>query len=301
MKARLSLDEASMRSFLRTHVYAAPIFLAALIACDAPSGDEPSDDDDQGMQESALAAPGGYKPPADVIAEGQKQYVAYDDAPDWNGGKSCGGTFLAGTKQLGDFLKQQFKGAVTSYGGYACRQNTANSKKTSVHGTGRAIDVFIPLVGGQADNDKGDPVANWLIKNAQQIGVQYIIWDRTQWSAAKSGTKVSGYGGPHPHHDHLHVELSVEGAAKQTPWFKGGATPNPNPNPNPTPNPNPNPNPEPPAPAAGSCESTTLGRAVPENACVQRPADKLWFRCVDGAWAESEGPGDAACTERHAL
>ena len=32
------------------------------------------------------------------------------------------------------------------------------------------------------------------------------------------------YTGPHPHHDHLHVELTHDAAAQKTPWFNGGAS-----------------------------------------------------------------------------
>ena len=87
------------------------------------------------------------------------------------------------------------------------------------HGTGRALDVFIPLDKGKADNGKGDEVANWLVKNAEKIGVQLVIWDRTMWVAANSGEKAVGYTGPHPHHDHIHLELNIDGAERRTPFF----------------------------------------------------------------------------------
>lgn len=284
----------------------APLLLCALpitfAACAAPDMEDDLDDDDEGMTESALAQPGGWKPPANVVSVGDKQKVGYDDAPSWNGGKSCGGKFLAGTKELADFLKSKFS-QVSSYGGYSCRQNTANSSKTSVHGTGRAIDVFIPLDGKQADNTKGDAVANWLVQNAEKIGVQYIIWDRTSWNASrKAGSKVAGYGGPHPHHDHIHVELTIEAAARKTPFFKGDQ-PSTEPGAEPTEPTTTTTEPTPTAPptASGeSCNSTTLGRAVPAGACVQRPSDRKWWRCEDGAWDISSAT-DPTCTERHPL
>lgn len=48
----------------------------------------------------------------------------------------------------------------------------------------------------------------------------------------------------------------------------------------------------------GGCMSSVLGRQVPENACVQRPADGLWFRCDHGGWASSS-TSDAACGEKY--
>jgi hypothetical protein len=51
----------------------------------------------------------------------------------------------------------------------------------SLHGVGGALDIMIPTVGGDADNDLGDPIAHWLIENAEAIGVQAIIWDHGIW------------------------------------------------------------------------------------------------------------------------
>ena len=79
-----------------------------------------------------------------------------------------------------------------------CRPNTANTSQTSVHGTGRAIDVFIPLYRGAADNTLGDPVAHWLVTHAQEIGVQLVIWDRSIWGPSTS-PDTRPYTGPHPH------------------------------------------------------------------------------------------------------
>lgn len=50
-----------------------------------------------------------------------------------------------------------------------------------------------------------------------------------------------------------------------------------------------------------SCSSATLGRTVAENVCVQSRSNSRWFRCVDGEWYSSTGPGDARCTQTFAL
>ena len=142
--------------------------------------------------------------------------MTYDDAPKWTGSAACGGKLLPGGHKLGEYLLTHFA-VVTSVGGYACRRNTADSSRMSVHGTGRALDVFIPTASGSADNGQGDKVANWLVTHAQQIGVQLVIWDRSIWRA--NGTNDSAYGGPNPHVDHIHVEITTEAAALGTPWF----------------------------------------------------------------------------------
>ena len=196
----------------RAPAWIATLFLAAATAVVAAcSGVEGT-----GEIESNLSEPGRWSIPADVKAVGARVRLDYDAAPLWTGTAGCGGKLLVGSKKLGTFLTTSFDG-IESIGGYACRRNTADGARMSVHGTGRALDVMIPRVGGKADNTKGDKIANWLILNAQRIGVQLIIWDKTIWRA--NGTNDGVYGGPHPHDDHLHVELTVEAGKAMTAWF----------------------------------------------------------------------------------
>jgi hypothetical protein len=191
--------------------------------------DDPEYGEEEGQADGSIAANvRGWTIPADVAAIGDQQYVAYTDAGPYSGGRNCGGGLLAGTRELGDYLQANFAG-ITGYGGYACRPNTANTSQLSVHGTGRAIDVMIPLVKGDANNATGDKIANFLVQNAEKIGVQFIIWDRNSWGASRSKPKLRSYGGPHPHTDHIHVELTPDGARRMTEWFTdtGNAPPPP--------------------------------------------------------------------------
>lgn len=285
--ASITLNEMATVLWLRVGASADSIeFLRAeFMDTSVPESDLHFDDDwdvdfeDQGITDNAarleLSRSGRYIPPSNVVARGRSQNVPYNGAPSWNR-NNCSGSFKSGARELADFLVDTFPGA-RSYGGYACRQNTANRSKMSVHGTGRAIDLFVPLHRGQADNDLGDPIANWLIENAEAVGVQYFIWDRTSWNASRGGDKHRSYGGPHPHHDHLHIELSTAGANKQTSWFRdrGTATD--------------------PDSSGGSssatCFSRTLGQSVPAGECVQMNYDACgggtcnWAKCSDqGAW-----------------
>jgi hypothetical protein len=168
-----------------------------------------------GASASAIAVEGRWRPSDAAAAAGEKVHVTYDDAPRW-GSAPCGSGLSRGGAQLGSYLRDKFP-ALSSVGGFACRTNTADTSRMSIHGTGRALDLFIPKVGGAADNGRGDVIANWLILNAEQIGVQLVIWDRSIWRA--NGTNDGAYGGPHPHDDHLHVELNNEAGDAQTPWF----------------------------------------------------------------------------------
>jgi peptidoglycan/xylan/chitin deacetylase (PgdA/CDA1 family) len=45
-----------------------------------------------------------------------------------------------------------------------------------------------------------------------------------------------------------------------------------------------------------ACSSSTLGRTVPENSCVQSRNDQKWHRCENKEWVDASGPTDAKCT-----
>lgn len=181
--------------------------------------------EDVGKADFALSQPGPWDIPADVAAIGDTQHIDYTGAGPWVGTDGCGGGLLTGTGRLRDWMATAFP-QVTGIGGYSCRHINGDSTRMSVHATGRALDISIPLHSGEADNDLGDPVGNWLIEHAEEIGIQYIIWDRWTWNASRTaGSKERLYGGAHPHHDHLHIELSIEAGAATTPWFSGAMTP----------------------------------------------------------------------------
>ncbi len=58
------------------------------------------------------------------------------------------------------------------------------------------------------------------------------------------------------------------------------------------------------APAGGGCTSATLGRTVPEGACVQSGSTDLWYQCREGKWYRGVENGSGPygrCTEMHSL
>jgi len=175
------------------------------------------DDDAWGVDQDEVlpkaARPGRWQLPGDVRAVGDRQRVRRVSA---SGG--CTGNLTAGARALGDYLVANFAGA-RNFGGYACRR-IRGGRGLSVHAVGRAVDVFVPLHRGSADNDLGDPIAHWLIENAEEIGVQLIIWDRSIWSTSRS-PRHRAYGGSHAHHDHLHIEITPDAANRRTAWFGG--------------------------------------------------------------------------------
>ncbi|MBM4291133.1 MAG: hypothetical protein FJ138_06550, partial [Deltaproteobacteria bacterium] len=171
----------------------------------------------------ALAVAGRWVIPQSVLSVAARSGVTITDAGRWNGESSCSGTFSEGARRLKAWVQSNWS-QVTSIGGYSCRPINGNPNVTSIHAVGRALDIFIPLHGDAADNDLGDPVANYLVEHAQEIGVQRVIWDRTIWNGGAS-PETHEYTGAHPHHDHIHVEISVAASNLMTPFFEAGEPP----------------------------------------------------------------------------
>jgi hypothetical protein len=188
-------------------------------------------------------------------------------------GEGCSGGLLPGTKALGEQLKAQFS---TTYGGYACRANTANSSQLSIHAVGRALDVT-------ASGSDGDAIANHLVQNAETLGVDLIIWNHTLWKVTPSGATSREYTGPNPHTDHVHAEVTSATAANGP----GQANPSADPAAATT-DPNADPAATPADPAASSSadpSQTDPGQARP------RPADPV----VPGDYEEMECRTDTDC------
>lgn len=178
-------------------------------------------DENVAGSEQALAEEGPWSIPPETLAAGDDDYVVYTGAGLWNDGQDCSGGLEPGAGIVRSYLLAHFP-QVLSIGGYSCRRNTGNTAYMSIHAVGRALDIMLPLSGGDADNDLGDPIGEWLIENAETIGIQYIIWDEWTWMAARaSGQKGKLYTGPNPHHDHLHVELSAAAGERTVDWFSG--------------------------------------------------------------------------------
>ena len=81
------------------------------------------------------------------------------------------------------------------------------------HGKGRACDFMMSSGAGRppaADADRGDALAEWLIKNGPRIGVMYIIWKQRYYDIRSGGgwDPMSDRGGVTAnHYDHVHVSV----------------------------------------------------------------------------------------------
>ncbi len=113
---------------------------------------------------------------------------------------------------------------------YSCRSTTFGTP--SLHGEGRSVDltanVAVPEQARQAET-----YISWLQANAVELQVAYIIWNRRQWNWASRDKGWRPYPGSNLHTDHVHVDLSWEGALTPSPLFAGAVpglgTPQPGP------------------------------------------------------------------------
>lgn len=136
-----------------------------------------------------------WAPSPTALARAARTPSRYDPA-----GNACTGGLTPGAASLRALLARLFR--VEDIGGYACRPNTANRSRLSVHAVGRALDVMV-------GSSRGDMIADWLLANADALDVQLLIWRRRIWRSGQADVRV--YTGPNPHTDHIHVEV-LEGA-----------------------------------------------------------------------------------------
>jgi len=99
-------------------------------------------------------------------------------------------------------------------GGFAPGGVSEGHVDGSAHYDGRAVDVFFrPVTAGQ--RQRGWATAQWLVANADRLGVATVIYDSRIWTARRSAQGWREYvppGGPTDdptlrHQDHVHVDV----------------------------------------------------------------------------------------------
>jgi hypothetical protein len=76
------------------------------------------------------------------------------------------------------------------------------------------------------DVAKGRTIIEELVSLGDSIGLQYIVFAGNRFDVGSpSGRRFQAYEGTNKHRDHIHMELSTDGAAGLTPWFRGRGTP----------------------------------------------------------------------------
>ena len=104
-------------------------------------------------------------------------------------------------------------------GTYNCRKTEAGTP--SLHGEGRSVDLH-GMVNRPVEKAQADAYVAWLKSNAVELQVAYLIWNHNQWSWARRSEGWRPYPGANKHIDHIHVDLSWEGARNPSPLFSGG-------------------------------------------------------------------------------
>jgi len=125
---------------------------------------------------------------------------------------------------------------VTSIGMLRGSRLHPGSDIASVHAVGRALDVDVPTL----SDPRGEALANWLVENAERLGIQLVIWDGAEWQAGHSRDGVAvpsarasirPHGGADAsarHENHVHVEvgrvptLALVGLMRAAPVFGPG-------------------------------------------------------------------------------
>lgn len=78
------------------------------------------------------------------------------------------------------------------------------------HNNGRCCDYMITIEGMPRTDQValGDAIADWHIRHADELGVNWIIWNRRIYRHANTnkGHGWAVYTGPKSHTDHVHVE-----------------------------------------------------------------------------------------------
>lgn len=96
------------------------------------------------------------------------------------------------TQAAAELINQRFPGH--TIGGWRATGSVANSD----HPKGLAIDIM---------TNNGDPIAAWIIANATNLNINYLIWNRRIWQNGN----WQPYNGPSPHTDHVHVSFNAGG------------------------------------------------------------------------------------------
>ncbi|WP_022924293.1 hypothetical protein [Serinicoccus marinus] len=98
-------------------------------------------------------------------------------------------------------------------GGFAPGGVDSGHGPESTHYDGRAVDVFVRPV-SEANRDRGWILAQWLVAHAEELSVQYVIFDDHYWGVRESVRGWQDYrvpgGSQDPvlrHLDHVHVDV----------------------------------------------------------------------------------------------
>lgn len=97
---------------------------------------------------------------------------------------------------------------VPSVGAVRPSSRVAVASSYDPHRNGFALDVMMRA--GDDRPERGEAIASWLVRNAERLGLQYVLFSRYEWSASGSGAAWERYTGSDPHVDHVHLEVGPD-------------------------------------------------------------------------------------------
>lgn len=172
----------------------------------------------------ALSARGVQAPDTSGIEAAVVQRLAEGPPGDAGASLTCRGSAAGNLaeQQLGatgltpraERLRQEMTAVFgkQSLGGFAPGGVDQGHGAESTHYDGRAVDVFFRPVTEQ-NRRAGWLLAHWLVAHAEDLDVQYVIFDDRFWSVHSSRGQWQDYDAPEPgneilrHLDHVHVDV----------------------------------------------------------------------------------------------
>lgn len=172
----------------------------------------------------ALLARGLEAPDISGIDQAVLQRLADGPPDDAGPSLSCRGSAAADLQQQdltatgltprAERLRQEMAGVFgdQSLGGFAPGGVGQGHGADSTHYDGRAVDVFFRPV-SEENRRQGWILAQWLVAHAEELDIQYVIFDDRFWSAHLSRGGWHDYEAPVPgndilrHLDHVHVDV----------------------------------------------------------------------------------------------
>ena len=168
-----------------------------------------------------ISSLGRWQIPDSVMEISNPYQIEYDNVPSPGSPELCPGQLLPGASALKQFLESEHTTSLT-VSGYNCESSSQGNRFT-MHSTGRALDLYLNVEEGPSRDEFGDSIANWMIVNAQDIGIQEVIWNRTIWNASRPTSPVNLRQRPYivldPHRNHIHIDLNNAAASMDTPFF----------------------------------------------------------------------------------
>lgn len=100
-------------------------------------------------------------------------------------------------------------------GGFGPQDRLPGRRPEGLHTRGRAIDFFFRPYSSTSKNSSGWVLANWLVANADRLGIQTVIFSDHIWTARRSSQgwrdyTFAGADASNPinrHLDHVHVDV----------------------------------------------------------------------------------------------